>query len=560
MLFRKTAILTTCALSTFSFQACTSQSPGSFRLEQQEQAFSSRVEINTKIDLLWVVDNSASMDASQEKLRKGFDSFARTYMKPDWDIRVAVITTDTYLANSRFSGYLNTVVPGSVGWQSTYINSRLSTWNNPSWNPSLLNKTTGTFDAGFKYKEMVPVWGPNYAKLLPGMHDGPITALCSEALPYFLNGITQCNIRDDRARATGTGKCLYPNTSGGESSLTECVNTLQNDTVRSGKGFISTLLPTAWDSSSWTNQLVRDFSINVTTGTTGQGSERGFESVLQLLADNENTASRFFRKDSLRGIIFVSDEEDQSLVAPTTLPSGFNPQTYYKCDQASLVSLNGSAVGNGGGYCCAGGSCTYGSQGTSCAPKTVDGLTYTISVCPRPDMLMPVASVKSQLDQFFQNLDGLSAPNNSYFVSAVVPMTAQAIQDLQAARTQNDTAVNQIKTFAVDRGDRYLELVNSVNSNGSLAMNIADEDYSPILDTIGRAIIDRKSTFTLERAPTGQEDMIVSIRHSDGSQSIVPTSEYTVTGKDVKFLNYSFVLNLSATDSIIVSYQPKTVN
>jgi len=55
---------------------CTSQIPGSFRFLQQEQKFASQQKINTKIDLLWVVDNSASMDVSQQKLRDGFSGFA----------------------------------------------------------------------------------------------------------------------------------------------------------------------------------------------------------------------------------------------------------------------------------------------------------------------------------------------------------------------------------------------------------------------------------------------------------------------------------------------------
>src|SRR5690606_30991539 len=131
-------------------------------------------EVNTKIDLLLVVDNSASMDASQEKLRKGFESFAKKYMQPTWDIRVAVITTDTYMAHPSFSNHLGTTIPGSEGWISPYVSGILTRFKNPE-GKDLVNLSTGAFDNGLTYGDLIPVWGSNFAKLLPGLHDGPIT-------------------------------------------------------------------------------------------------------------------------------------------------------------------------------------------------------------------------------------------------------------------------------------------------------------------------------------------------------------------------------------------------
>ena len=85
---------------------CTQNIPEAYHYQQQEEYFGASAKVNTKIDLLWVIDNSASMDSSQEKLRNGFASFATKYLKPTWDIRLAVITTDTFLANSAFQTYL----------------------------------------------------------------------------------------------------------------------------------------------------------------------------------------------------------------------------------------------------------------------------------------------------------------------------------------------------------------------------------------------------------------------------------------------------------------------
>ncbi|MBI4924332.1 MAG: hypothetical protein HY843_00280, partial [Bdellovibrio sp.] len=364
-----------CLILGALFMNCTGQLKSSFRLAQQEQTFSAQQEINTKIDLLWVVDNSASMDVSQQKLRNGFSGFAKKYMQPTWDIRIAVITTDTYLAHQSFYSYLNKLVPGTTGWKSTYINSRLNTFTNPSWNPELVNLSTGAFDSGVLFKELVPVWNQNYARLLPGVHDGPIPALCSELMPYFIKGPAQCATRDDQTKNTGTLRCVTPNTQNGESSVTQCVNTVQNDSIHSGKAIISTQPQGVPADSAWTEQLIHNFMVNASTGSAGHGSERGLYSVLQLLHDNESTETAFFRKDSLRGIIFVSDEDDQSLAIDENPDYNYSPYINYKCDQASLESMNsGVSVSGVNGYCCSNinNNCFYGKYGTSCQSKTIE--------------------------------------------------------------------------------------------------------------------------------------------------------------------------------------------
>lgn len=540
--------------------SCTGQIPNSFRLEQQEQSFSSNEKVNTKIDLLWVVDNSASMDVSQEKLRSGFASFARKYLKPTWDIRVAVITTDTYMSDPRFQNYLNTVIPNTSGWTSPYIQGRLASWQNPSWSPNLVNTSTGAFDTGVKFGELVPVWGPGWATLVPGKHDGPIPALCSEILTYFKNGPTQCAIRDDQTVNTGVENCLNPGS--GESSITQCVNTVQNDTVRSGRPIIETQPPSGTSGDdAWINDLIRDFTVNITTGSVGQGSERGFSSVLQLISENEVSETAFFRPGSLRGIIFVTDEEDQSMVNQTGAASTFTPWSDYKCDQAGLIAMNGSSAVTGtNGLCCSDSAknCTYGKAGTTCSAKIIDGVEWKVSVCAREDLLMPVADMKTQLDQFFLSLDGSEATEANYFVVSIVPLTIQSVQRLQALRDLDDTHVGARRTVAVDRGDRYIELGNQVG-NGSLALDIAEDDYSPILEAIGKSIISKKSTFSLGRAPTGEEDMVVLIKHADGSTTKVSRDKYVIEGKFLIINDLDFVLTLASTDEVVINYQPKTV-
>ncbi|HCM40551.1 MAG: hypothetical protein A2070_03795 [Bdellovibrionales bacterium GWC1_52_8] len=513
---------------------CTGQIPNSFRLRQQEEAFSSQLQINTKIDLLWVVDNSSSMDVSQEKLRQGFRGFAEKYMKPTWDIRIAVITTDTYLADYRFNSYLETVVPGTADfnpdtgsyWQSSYMASK----NRAVWNP-LYNPVTQAFDnpsssyIGVKIRDMVPVWDTSYAKLQAGNHDGPIPGLCFEGLPYFLFGVTECAIRDDQARF-GVASCLTPGAD--QSSISECVNTVENNTVRSGKPILSTTPAADYTGTkeAWTEQLIADFLVNMTTGSVGHGSERGLSSVLQLLTDNESGDTRFFRKGALRGIIFVSDEDDQSMVIPEIPAPGFSPYTDYT---------------------------------TACAAKDIEGASHTVASCPLTDSLIPVENVKSQIDEFFTALDETAVEEaaKSYFVASIVPKTMEVINALQASRDLDDIAVGAPLKKAVDRGDRYIQLGTLVG-NGSVALDIAG-DYSQVLDVIGRAIIENKSTFTLERAPTGTEDMIVKVLHEDGTTTIIPSDKYVVSGKQLIITDQDLVLGFSSTDQVLINYQPKTL-
>lgn len=555
----KQQVIAALGIGIIGATGCTGQIPNSFRLAQQSQDFGAQLDINTKIDLLWVVDNSASMDTVQDKLRNGLTGFANKYMQPTWDIRVAVITTDTYLANSAFQTYFNSPVSNvtTQGYQSPYLSSRTVAFNDAS-----LVDNTGTFVRNTFNKDLYPkAVSGNYSKLVAGIHDGPISAFCMEGMPYFLNGETKCNVRDKDGTTAynGTSHCLNP--SGSETAITQCVNTTQNDTVHSGKAIISTMPTTALTGAAlttWTQQLAKDFIVNATTGSAGGGSERGLQSVIQFMTDNEvaNSPTQFFRPNSARGIIFVSDEDDQTMVLDAQNSTSVGPYAHYMCDQASLTALNGAGAIST--YCCSGGSCSYGAEGTSCSSKTIDGYTYTIGLCPVPSKLVAVSSIKTQFDNFFLTLDGAGATDPNYFIAVITPMTGATLQALHTARIADDTAAGQIKNKASDRGDRYLALADLVP--GSVKLDLGASDYSPLLDQIGQAIILKKSTFPLSRIPTGQEDMIVTLIHADGSSTIIPDTKYTISGSNIVITDQALVLSFAATDKINVNYQPKFVN
>ncbi len=502
--------------------ACT-QIPNSFRLAQQEETFSSTQAVNTKLDMLWVIDNSGSMDVSQKAIHQGFKSFAEKYMKPTWDIRVAVITTDTYLAHPAFANHLNSVYYGS-GTNSPYLGMKEANGNparktpfvNPSWAPNLVS-SQGTFTNGVKWKQQFPLWGPNWAKLLPGNHDGPMTTLCWEGSAGFFGGVSQCWIRDDETGNQGPERCAFPGP--GEDSTTQCVNTVMNDTVHSGKPIIATLPPEGVSANgAWTQGLVRDFLVNLSVGISGYGRERAFGSILQLLSDNEveGAAYRFFRPGSLRVIVLVGDEDDQTMVIPSPLPSGFSANTYF--------------------------SVSY------CTSKTIDGYTYKVPECPQPSRLMPVSTVKQKLDDFFIDLDQGAEDSPNYFVVSITPLSGVSIQSLH----------NDRGTKEVDRADRFLALGDLVG-NGSMAMDLTATDYSPMLDQIGQAIVEKKAVFQLNREPTAEEDMLVFVRHADGSVTYLKYDQFTVSGNLLTITDLDFVLSLSVSDQIVINYQPKSV-
>ncbi|OFZ82244.1 MAG: hypothetical protein A2603_00975 [Bdellovibrionales bacterium RIFOXYD1_FULL_55_31] len=514
---------------------CTGQLPGSFRLAQQEEVFATSQEINTKLDMLWVIDNSGSMDVSQQRIRDGFSGFAQKYMKPNWDIRVAVITTDTYLAHPAFTNYLNLYqVPVGSPAQSSYLRGitangipgRSTPFVNPPWAPNLVNMNPaspdyGKFTAGLKVNQGRPQLGPNWAKLLPGNHDGPMIALCHEANALFISAtdVSKCYIRDDQTGNTGPERCAYPGS--GETSASQCVNTPMNDTVHSGRSIIATIPPAGTPTdAAWTARLIQDFLVNLSVGVTGIGYERGLASLQQLLADNEVAGSptAFFRKDSLRVIVLVGDEEDQTMIIPPAPYTGFLANSYYTTDAAT---------------------CT----------KLIDGVSFTVPSCPDPTKLVPVADIKGQIDTFFHTLDQTGATENpNYFVVSIVASTAASVQNLRTQRSSNE----------LDRADRFIELGNLV-ANGSSVMEIDNPDYSPMLDAIGMAILNKKAIFQLQRAPTTTEEMTVAIKHADGTLTVLLPSQFTVSGKVLTITDLDFLLSLANTDQIIINYQPKTL-
>jgi hypothetical protein len=461
-----------------------------FTLDSQRQQFQAAREINTKVDILWVIDNSASMEPSQQKLRDGFRSFAAKYMRPGWDIRSAVITTDTYLADPAFAPYLKSSVEGSRGYHSKY--------------------TGQTYAAGVTQNELVPVWGPSYAKLLPGVHDGPIPAMCFELHKQFFPTQTRCSVRE-KSGNQGPDACLQAT---GDAQIKQCVNTVANNSIHSGQAILSTMPPAGMAAdAAWTKRLADDFIVNLSVGASGLGSERGFQSVLQLIKDNEGGATALFRKGAMHMIVFVGDEDDQSLSddAQATQKSPF---------QGSLEN---------------------------CA-RSVGRYDYRLQSCMDPKLLMPVRDVKERLDGFFERLDGRAG---TYRVAVIVAREEDSLRKFHARMKEWKFDPAQ------DIGRRYLELADLV-SKDSPKLDIGQGDYTPILNQIGAVVVQQVTTFTLDEKPARPEQVHVKLVRADGGVIELKPTQFRVEGRTLTVTDPAIVARMTAADRVLIEEQAQT--
>lgn len=80
-------------------------------------------ESASKIDVLWVVDNSGSMAARQENLAKNFQSFMDVFQKSGIDYRIAVTTTDIFKEKGAFVGSPKILNPTTANVATAFANN-----------------------------------------------------------------------------------------------------------------------------------------------------------------------------------------------------------------------------------------------------------------------------------------------------------------------------------------------------------------------------------------------------------------------------------------------------
>jgi len=96
------------ALSVFSISC--QKSNDSFSLLAEQSTFQQGSSFQArKIDILWVIDNSGSMETSQQNVISNFNSFIQRFQTLNYDFNMAFISTDAYLDATDTGGtYKNT--------------------------------------------------------------------------------------------------------------------------------------------------------------------------------------------------------------------------------------------------------------------------------------------------------------------------------------------------------------------------------------------------------------------------------------------------------------------
>lgn len=94
--FARAAVMSSMIAASLFTTACGSDVT-SFSLLSDENRFQQNTSsTNGKIDILWVVDNSGSMDSSQQAVADNFARFIELFQSKGYDYRIAVTTTDAY--------------------------------------------------------------------------------------------------------------------------------------------------------------------------------------------------------------------------------------------------------------------------------------------------------------------------------------------------------------------------------------------------------------------------------------------------------------------------------
>jgi hypothetical protein len=93
-------------LSAASFVVGCGKEDPTFTLLADSQTFTQSVSVDTKVDVLFVIDNSLSMANAQTNLANNFNAFIHSFVTKGYDFHIGVLVSDTWKAN--------------FGWGSSY--------------------------------------------------------------------------------------------------------------------------------------------------------------------------------------------------------------------------------------------------------------------------------------------------------------------------------------------------------------------------------------------------------------------------------------------------------
>lgn len=315
--------------------------------------------VNTKIDILWVIDNSGSMRTSQEDLANNFQSFISNFQSKGYDFQMAVTTTDAYLANSRYQSFYD--YDGIYGDYSQKYFYELPQGDKALFRDGvpggsqtgqpILSHQSNPLESLFQINILQGIDGWGYERAFESMVetlDHPMNQGLLRPDSFF--AVIIVTDEDDFSTAD------YSWSSTSYNPIQTYVDYLDNLTGTSGVSRrynvnnISILDDACRDSlnDTFTERIVADRVHALTAATDGfQGSLCGdFGQELSLIADQIITLSNQFYLDRVpieSSIVVIVDGQ----VIPKVDPSGSEQGWYYNSEANSVIFTAGAVPAQG---------------------------------------------------------------------------------------------------------------------------------------------------------------------------------------------------------------------
>ena len=126
-MFNQVARKTVMMASTVAMLAGCNKGTGGYSLLNDNSDYKQQaVIIPKKIDILWVIDNSGSMETSQSNLASNFQAFIGRFNQQNYDFHMAVTTTDAW--QKQFSQTVNGLNPSRIRDGGKFYNAQNQTY------------------------------------------------------------------------------------------------------------------------------------------------------------------------------------------------------------------------------------------------------------------------------------------------------------------------------------------------------------------------------------------------------------------------------------------------
>lgn len=283
---------------------------------------------------------------------------------------------------------------------------------------------------------------------------------------------------------------------------------------RSGKPILSNIPEAGFlgTHENWIEQLNKDFSTNVRVNlvnkagellNVGSSDERGMQSLWNFIERNEQGENPFFRKNSIRGIIFITDEVDSSTFPG--VPHG-------DVDSDKVISYN-------------------------------------------------TKYMKVYLDYFFSRLDKSSTNPGNYFITAITAQKPPKGIDC----AHKEQLIAKERSFC-NANKAYLKLVDRMKSDDtnpygkeSSVEDIDLANYDGILakvgDSIEKSVIVKRQVqkIKLKNIPIDTNSISIQV-YTDEDIKRIPNEKIKIIGNEISISSDAYE-NLGNVEKVTITYK-----